>query len=243
MAHSPRQILAISNSAALFVEAGETPHLANYLIGMTKRKNPVICLVAAANGESSENISRFFALAQRAGFEARHLNFFALDEGDPDRLFAGVDALYLDGGSTRNLRAILREWKADEALKRSYKSGVIVSGASAGANILFEWGMTDSVRSRIEPTRGIGLLRGSLSVHANVRQDRNEALHRHLNGANASYPAFALDDCTALHFSDDELCRALSTKARAKVCCDTGDGTMDRLPSIRLVDGNAVEIN
>ncbi len=224
MSVSDRHILAISNSAALFVETWQPPHMARYLIGLTGKERPVICHIGAANGDSVEKSGRFFALAQRAGFEARHLNLFALEEGDPDRFFSGVDAIYLDGGSTRNLRAILREWSADTALRRAYEAGIVVAGASAGANILFEWGMTDSIKTRIEPTRGLGLLKGSVSVHANARSDRNEALQRHLGGPDASFPAYSLDDGTALHFRNDAQFCAIATDCEAQVHRDIGNG-------------------
>ena len=47
-----------------------------------------------------------------------------------------------------------------------------------GANIMFEWGMTDSVKTRIEAIRGIGLLKGTISVHSDARSDRGDAASR-----------------------------------------------------------------
>ncbi len=234
MAKPCKQILAISNSAALFVDAWETPYLARYLVGLTNKTHPVICHVGAANGDSPEKSGRFFALAQRAGFDARHLNLFALEEGDPDTFFRGVDAIYLDGGSTRNLRAILKEWSADVALKDAYEQQVVIAGASAGANILFEWGMTDSIKTKIEATPGLGLVRGSLSVHADIRSDRNEALNRHLAGPDAAFPAYSLDEGTALHFCDNELYRAVSICSEAKVLRGFGDMRMESYPTATL---------
>lgn len=171
----------------------------------------MICHVGAANGDSSEKSEKFFALSKRAGFEPRHLNLFALEDGDSEAFFDKVDAIYIDGGSTRNLRALLREWSADDAIRGAYYRGVIVSGASAGANILFDWGITDSVKTRIEATQGMGVLPGTISVHSDVRADRGEALEKHLRGEHASFPAYALNDGTALHFEDGELKRAITT--------------------------------
>lgn len=212
-----RQILAISNSAALFAEPWQDPLIARYLASLTGKERPVICHIGAANGESADKTAKFFATAQRAGFEGRHLNLFQLESDAPDSYFAGVDAVYIDGGSTRNLRALLREWGVDEALRKAYSQGIVIAGASAGANILFEWGMTDSVRTRIEPIACLGILSGSISVHADARPDRNEAFLRHLSGANACYPAYALDDDTALHFVDNQLERALRSSEGAQV--------------------------
>lgn len=230
MAHKTRHMLAMSNSSAFFTEPSQVPSFALYLIHLSGKSRPVIVHVGAANGDSPDKAVKFFELGRRAGFEPRHLNLFALEDGDPDSFFAGADAIYVDGGSTRNLRALLGEWGADAALKRAYADGVVISGASAGANILFEWGMTDSVRTRIEATRGMGMLAGSISVHSDVRADRGEALAEHLRGADAKFPAYALDDGTALHFADGVLIRALSDKEDVSVSIARDANDMAKLP-------------
>ncbi|MBV7257964.1 Type 1 glutamine amidotransferase-like domain-containing protein [Erythrobacter crassostreae] len=225
MAKNTRHILAMSNSSAFFAEPSTTPVLAKYLMGLTGKDRPTIVHVGAANGDSAEKSGKFFALAQIAGFEPRHLNLFALEDGNPETFFTGADAIYIDGGSTRNLRALLKEWSADKALKRAYKNGVVLSGASAGANILFEWGMTDSVKTRIEATRGLGILKGTMSVHSDVREDRGEALEKHLNGIDATYPAYAINDGTALHFENEVLHHAISLNESANMGVDeNGEG-------------------
>ncbi len=234
MAKKPMQILAMSNSSAFFVEPPGEPAFARYLVSLTQKSKPVIVHVGAANGDSSEKANKFFSLAQRTGFEPRHLNLFSLEDGDPDTFFAGADAIYIDGGSTRNLKALLREWSADTALRRAYENGVVISGASAGANIMFEWGMTDSIKTQIEATPGLGLLRGSISVHANVRSDRNEALEQHLAGPGAAYPAYMLDDFTALHFSESKLHGAVTARPTAKVHADNGNGERRSLAMAQL---------
>ncbi len=230
MAAGTKHILAMSNSSAFFVEPTQPPYLAQYLVELTCKNDPVIVHVGAANGDSSEKAGKFFALAKRASFEPRHLNLFALDDGDPQTFFADADAIYIDGGSTRNLKALLSEWSADEALRRAYESGVVISGASAGANIVFQWGMTDSIKTRIEPVRGLGLINGTVSVHSDARLDRGEALERHLQGKDAEYPAYALEEGTALHFLGGTLHRTISAKRNAGVTVDRDGKGMVSLP-------------
>ncbi|MHA7818871.1 MAG: Type 1 glutamine amidotransferase-like domain-containing protein [Erythrobacter sp.] len=220
----------MSNSSAFFADPSQAPSFAQYLVRLTGKTCPVIVHVGAANGDSPEKAVKFFELSRRVGFEARHLNLFALDDGDPDSFFAGADAVYVDGGSTRNLRALLIEWSADAALKRASANGVVIAGASAGANILFEWGMTDSIKTRIEATYGLGMLAGSISVHSDARADRGEALARHLGGSNACYPAYALDDGTALHFADGVLKRAISASEGAGIAIGRDENEWAQLP-------------
>lgn len=227
MSIASRQILAISNSSALFVEAWEPTLLAQHLVKLSGKASPVICYIGAANGDSPEKVSRFYALARRVGFEPRHLNLFAMEDGNSERFFNGVDIIYIDGGSTRNLRALLEEWGADTAIEQAYQNGTVICGASAGANIMFEWGMTDSIKTRIEPTMGLGVLPGTLSVHSNVREDRALALADHMRSAVAAYPVFALDDGVALHFVDGALHSAVSVRPNARLVCDMGAGKVD----------------
>ena len=86
-----KQILAMSNSSAFFVEPPDPPCLARYLVGLTGKERPVIVHVGAANGDSSEKVSKFCDLGRRAGFCPRHFNLFALENDDPDTFFAGAD--------------------------------------------------------------------------------------------------------------------------------------------------------
>ena len=212
-----RQALMLSNSSALFVEQWQDPVLAKHIVGLIGKPHPVICHIGAANGDSPAKTDKFYALAMRVGFEPRHLNLFALEDDKPDTFFDGVDGIYIDGGSTRNLRDLLKELYADRALRDAYNSGQVIIGASAGANIMFEWGMTDSVRTRIEPTRGLGLLPGSISVHSDVRADRVESFARYLASADARFPAYALDDGTCLHFVNEALAQCVTSNPNAQV--------------------------
>ncbi|MEM1051567.1 MAG: Type 1 glutamine amidotransferase-like domain-containing protein [Pseudomonadota bacterium] len=204
------QALAISNSSALFDDASENAVMGNYILEMIGCSKPVVCHVGAANGDSIERADRFFSLAKRIGFQPQHLNLFDLNDGDPTSFFRDVDAIYIDGGSTRNLKALLKEWQADRALAEAYAAGIPLVGASAGANILFEWGMTDSVRTKIAPVQGLGLIEGSISVHSNVRKDRVVAFKDHMSSPQAKFPAYSLNDGAALHFIDGVLAAVVS---------------------------------
>ena len=199
-----RQAFCISDSPALFVPEWEEPVLARALVALAPKASPAICYVGAAKGDQPDRILAFYQLAQRVGFIPRTLNLFAPTTDDPDAYFTGADIIYVDGGSTRNLMALLREWGADSAIRSAYYRGVVIAGASAGANMMFEWGLTDSVRTRIDPIAGLGILPGTIGVHHDSHPRRPAALAAFLKDRRATGPIFTMDDGVALHFVDGE---------------------------------------
>jgi peptidase E len=200
-----RNFLAISDSSSFFVAGWKEPACLRYLVEMAGVSRPTIVFVGAANGDCANKQAQFFRLAERAAFVPRTLSLFALVDDRPETFFAGADAIYVDGGSTRNLIALMREWGADRALIDAYRAGVPVAGASAGANLMFEWGLTDSVVTRIDPIRGLGAIPGTVSVHHSTRPDRARALARHMACQPEGAPACLLDDGEFAHFRNEKL--------------------------------------
>jgi peptidase E len=197
-----RQAFCISDSPSLFVPEWEEPLLARALVALAPRPEPTICYVGAAKGDHPDRLLAFYNLAERVGFRPRTLNLFTPLTDDPDQYFDAADIIYVDGGSTRNLLALLREWGADDAIRKAYDQGVVLAGASAGANMMFDWGLTDSVRSRIDPIAGLGIVPGTIGVHHDTHPLRPTAFQAFLHDPRATGPAFAIDDGVALHFVD-----------------------------------------
>jgi peptidase E len=197
-----RQAFCISDSPSLFVPEWEEPMLARALVALTPKASPTVCYVGAAKGDHPERILAFYQLAQRVGFTPRTLNLFTPTTDDPDAYFADTDIIYVDGGSTRNLMVLLREWGADSAIRDAYDRGIVIAGASAGTNMMFEWGLTDSVRTRIDPIAGLGLLRGTIGIHHDSHPRRPAALAAFRDDPRATGPVFTMDDGVALHFVD-----------------------------------------
>ncbi len=205
MAPAKKQILGISDSKSLFVPSWKPPVYFEYMLSLCGKARPVVYYVGAAKGDCSEKITEFYELSARVPCQPRTLKLFNLDTDDNSSFFEGADVIYIDGGSTRNLMVLMQEWNVFEALVGAYNAGVVIVGASAGINMLFDWCMTDSIRTKILPFPGIGLLPGSICVHRNVRQDRVEVFQAFLEGPKAKFPAYALDDGVGVHFVDGGL--------------------------------------
>ncbi|MEM8814635.1 MAG: Type 1 glutamine amidotransferase-like domain-containing protein, partial [Pseudomonadota bacterium] len=127
------------------------------------------------------------------------------------------EIIFIDGGSTRNLLALLREWSAIDALVAAYERGVLIAGASAGISMLFERCISDSVRTKIRPVSGIGLLKGTVCAHYNAREERRDVLRSLVNGKRQFLPAYGLDDGVAALFVNGRLSRSYTVTEGARL--------------------------
>jgi peptidase E len=144
-----------------------------------------------------------------------HLSLFRVrDTRRPlQEIVLAQDVVYVGGGSMRNLRAIWRAHGLDRLLVDAWRRGAVLAGLSAGAMCWFEGGVSCSGGAPA-PLRGLGLLRGSLSVHADGEPER---LPRWLACVrDGTLPGgWALDDGVALLFCGTELQRVVSSRPGA----------------------------
>ena len=103
--------------------------------------------------------------------------------------------------------ALFREWGLVHATRLAYDQGTVISGASAGLNICFEWCTTDSIRTRIVRMPGLGLVKGAVCVHYDIREDRRRVFRELLSSEDVAGVSFGLDDGTAIHLVDGRLAR------------------------------------
>lgn len=233
----PRRFIALSDSASFFVPAWKPTHMLDYVLDISSCANPVVRYIGAAKGDRPQRINAFYGLADRAQFRPEVLSFFELEDGDPNSFFKGADIIFIDGGSTRNLLAIFREWDAVRTLKEAYDCGAVIVGASAGASIMFEWCLTDSVRTKIMPWEGIGLMPGTICVHHDARQERRQVLSSFMASPAARFPVYAVDDGVGLHFEDGRLIRGVSVVPEARCAViEERRGIPSYLDLVPLVD-------
>ena len=88
-----------------------------------------------------------------------------------EEVVLGADIIYVGGGSMRNLLAIWRAHGLDRLLVEAWRAGTVLAGLSAGAMCWFQAGVTRS-SGPPEPLAGLGLLDGSLTVHADGEPER-----------------------------------------------------------------------
>jgi peptidase E len=183
--------------------------------GSARTREPRILFLPTASGDTTAQIAAFHARFADRHCIAEHLSLFRLHElrRPLEEIVLSQDALYVGGGSMRNLLAIWRAHNLDRLLIRAWRQGIVLAGISAGAMCWFEGGITRS-SGRSEPLAGLGLLEGSLTVHADGEPERlpvwlTAVREGELPGG------WSLDDGVGLLFEGTRLRRIVSSRPGA----------------------------
>jgi peptidase E len=233
-----RRILAMGGGGFTMAERGSG--LDRMILSLTGKPVPKICFLPTASGDPREQTTRFLERFGAWPCEPSVLSLFHLgrDRLDPVAHLLAQDAIYVGGGSMRNMLAVWREHGVADAARRAWEAGVVLAGLSAGAMCWFEGGITMSAGAP-EAASGLGLLPGSMSVHLDGEPERLPAYRAAV--ATGLLPAgYAVDDCAALLFAGTELERCVASRpgARALRVAPDGDGgtTLVELP-VELLPG------
>src|SRR6202043_2038765 len=189
------------------------PLLDDFVLSLADARVPRILFLPTASGDTTAQINAF-----RERFASRpcvplHLSLFHLR--DLRRPLAEValeqDIIYVGGGSMRNLLALWHAHGLDRLLLEAWRRGSVLAGLSAGAMCWFQWGVTRS-SGPPEPIRGLGVLEGSLTVHADGEPER---LPVSLGRGREIAGGWAVDDGVGLLFRGLTLERGLSSRPGA----------------------------
>jgi peptidase E len=193
---------------------GEAGTLIEFVLGLTGKKRPRICLVPTASAERPELLVRFYEeLAGSA--DCSHISFFPWP---PDKLREHVlaqDALFVTGGNTANMLAIWRAHGFERIVREAWEQGTVLAGSSAGMICWFEAGVTDSFGPQLEGMRdGLGFLAGSACPHYDGEERRRPVYQKLV--ANGFPPGIATDDAVGLHFVGTELREVVAARDEAR---------------------------
>src|SRR3954453_15156370 len=181
-----------------FTMEPENPALDDYVLGLASAKLPKICLLPTASGDGEAQIRQFHATFGARACEPMHISLFRLGSKPiPLReTLLDQDIVYVGGGSMLGLLAVWRAPRLGPIPRECWEAGVVLAGLSAGAMCWFEWGVTSSLGAPA-PAPGLGLLGGSLSVHADGEPERLP-IARAAIAEGAIPPGYAADDGVAL---------------------------------------------
>jgi dipeptidase E len=208
------------------------PHntvLDEYILGLARRPMPRVCFLPTASGDPLDHIARFYEAFADLPCEPTDLSLFRLGRRPVDlrALLHAQDIVYVGGGSMRNMLAIWRVHELDAILRECWARGVVLAGLSAGAMCWFEGGITRS-SGPPETIAGLGLLPGSLSVHADGEPERLPAYLEAVR-TGALPGGWAADDGVGLLFEGTRFARAVSSRPGAgAVRVDAVDGELVR---------------
>jgi dipeptidase E len=193
------------------------PLLDDFVLGLTHALEPRILFLPTASGDATGQINAFRARFADRACEPQHLSLFHLrDTRRPlQQTVEEQDIVYVGGGSMRNMLAIFRAHKLDRLLFRAWETGTVLAGLSAGAMCWFEGGVTRS-SGPPAPISGLGLLEGSMTVHADGEPERLPVWLAAVRSGKLP-GGWAVDDGVGLLFRGRTLTRVVSSRPGAGV--------------------------
>jgi dipeptidase E len=193
---------------------GDAGVLIQFVLALTGKKRPRICLVPTASAERPELVVRFYE--EVSGFaDCSHLSFFPWPPAGLRELVLSQDALFVTGGNTANMLAIWRAHGFDRIVREAWEAGIVLAGSSAGMICWFEAGVTDSYGPQLDGMRdGLGFLAGSACPHYDG-EERRRPVYQELV-ASGFPPGIAADDAVGLHYVGTELHEVVAARAGAR---------------------------
>jgi dipeptidase E len=180
------------------------PAIEDRMLELARSGTPRIMLLPTASGDSDNLIARFYEFFNGRPCRPDHLAVFRPHPRVTERLILEQDIVYVGGGSTVNLMALLPMHGLDVALRRAYAGGTMMAGVSAGAICWFAAGLSNSRGAGFAPVPGLGLLPGGFCPHADGDPARIPALRAAVAGGDMA-ASYAVDDGAALVFANEVL--------------------------------------
>lgn len=208
-----RQIIAMGGGG--FSMEPENPLLDLYILRQADSRTPKVCFVPTASGDAENYISRFYNAFENHECSPSHLSLFRPPTRDLEDYVMDKDIIYVGGGNTKNLLALWKEWGLDAIMRKAWQDGKIMAGVSAGSICWFEEGVTDSFGSGLQPLKTLGFLKGSNCPHYDGEKDRRPS-YQEFVGCGRMAAGYAADDGAALHYIDEQLIKAVSSRPEAK---------------------------
>ena len=208
-----RQIFAMGGGG--FTMEPANPLLDDFVLSLPGTAEPKILFLPTASGETSAHLNAFRERFAHRTCVAGDLSLFRLSETTRalEEIVLEQDIVYVGGGSMRNLLALWRAHGLERILLRAWEQGTVLAGLSAGAMCWFGAGVTRS-RGAPETLEGLGLLEGSLSVHADGEPERLPVWLSAVREGRIP-GGWALDDGVGLLFRGRQLERVVSSRPGA----------------------------
>jgi dipeptidase E len=237
-----------------FTMEPDNPALDDFILSLAPVREPRVLFMPTASGDPAAQIAAFGERFSDRPCRPAVLSLFRLhgSERTLREIILEQDVLYIGGGSMRNLLAIWHAHDLHTLLAEAWQRGVVLAGLSAGAMCWFAGGVTRS-SGPPAPIAGLGLLPGSLTVHADGEPERLPVwLEAVRSGALPG--GWAVDDGVGLLFSEEALERVVASRPGAGAMrCDAIGGELVRrriepellgagAPGPRATDADVLEL-
>ena len=191
------------------------PLLDDFVLSLADVTEPRILFLPTASGDTNTQINAFKARFGERACIAEQLSLFHLRNSSRSlaEIVLAQDIIYVGGGSMRNLLALWHAHELDGLLVQAWQRGTVLAGLSAGAMCWFQGGITCS-SGPPAPMAGLGLLEGSLTVHADGEPERLPVWLTSVR--DGTLPGgWSVDDGVGLLFAGQRLERVVSSRPGA----------------------------
>ena len=216
--------------------SGNFASFLKHIIPFTQNKNPKICLIPTAAGDSLVNITNWYSAAEDQPFQPHVLKTF-ISSYRTNKSFETkimeMDAVFVGGGNTLNMLSVLKAHGIDLSLRKAYERGVLMTGGSAGSLCWFESGTSDSRPMELSKVECMGWLKGSHSPHYDAEAARRP-LYQNLIKQGELPPGYACDNLAGIYFEDEKFIRSVALNDKSfsyRIDVSGGKVSETRLPT------------
>jgi dipeptidase E len=188
------------------------------IVRLSGRARPRVLFLSAASGDNEAYEQEFEAAFRPLNCEVDVLRLVrgSADPSEVGGQMAKADVIYVGGGDLFALLSILRAQRVDRMLAEAASRGAVLAGTSAGANLWFRFGLTDSEKFRsplqwtLQRVQGLGFIDalGCPHFHTQRREERLKDLV-----AEYGEMAIALDDGAALVVQEEQFRIVVASRA------------------------------
>lgn len=173
----------------------ETREIDEEIVRISNKKNPKLLFISIASSHPDEYFDGIKKVYTNLGCSVNHLNINQTYK-ELEKEILGTDIIYIGGGDTKFLLNELKETGIDKLLVKAYESGIVCSGLSAGSYCWFKY--------NYDLLEGMGVINAINCVHYEQKDENSKnKFYKVINDKNMI--GYAMDNCVALEFIDDEI--------------------------------------
>lgn len=180
------------------------------IVRLTGKNTPTLLFLGHANPKDEQKKFEIVnSIYSKLNCNCRILKTNELrDANKVNDLIASSDIIYVGGGNTLNMIRLWKKTKFDEVLKKSWQSGKVMSGVSAGAGCWFKECTSDSLKilyGNDQPyiaVRCLGFMNYLFTPHCNEKE-RSKEVKRILKENNLV--GISISNEAAIEIVDDKI--------------------------------------
>ncbi len=208
-----KNIILIGGKSVL----NEDTKIEEYILNLSGKNKPNILFFPTASKDDEKSINNFINQFKRFNVSIEIARLLTESNNSIMEKITNANVLYFGGGDTKILVEELKKENRETILKNIINEKIIV-GLSAGANMIARYGMGDS-KSYVDNfkvynykmVQGLGLLDITVCPH----YQKEELICYNDIVSKYEFDGYALEDDTAIHFTDNNIRVIKSLKSRS----------------------------